>query len=92
MTKEVLVTIQGLQFDAESQNDEEMDKIESIYPGEYRTEWDAYCSWRTSLSLTLFSISTGFSTTLSGETLCCPVKNGIFCLKEVLLNQMGKHH
>ena len=35
MTKEVLVTIQGLQFDAESQNDEEMDKIESIYPGEY---------------------------------------------------------
>lgn len=35
MTKEVLVTIQGLQFDAESTNDEEMDKIESIYPGEY---------------------------------------------------------
>ena len=35
MTKEVLVTIQGLQFDAESNNDEELDKIESIYPGEY---------------------------------------------------------
>lgn len=35
MTKEVLIAIQGLQFDAESQNDEEMDKIESIYPGEY---------------------------------------------------------
>lgn len=35
MTKEVLITIQGLQFDAEAQNDEEMDKIESIYPGEY---------------------------------------------------------
>lgn len=35
MTKEVLVTIQGLQFDAEAQNDEELDKIESIYPGEY---------------------------------------------------------
>ena len=29
MTKEVLIAIQGLQFDAESQNDEEMDKIES---------------------------------------------------------------
>ncbi len=35
MTKEVLITIQGLQFDAEAQNDEELDKIESIYPGEY---------------------------------------------------------
>lgn len=35
MTKEVLITIQGLQFNAEVQNDEEMDKIESIYPGEY---------------------------------------------------------
>ena len=35
MTKEVLVTIQGLQFDAESKNNEELDKIESIYPGEY---------------------------------------------------------
>lgn len=35
MTKEVLITIQGLQFDAEAQNDEEMDRIESIYPGEY---------------------------------------------------------
>lgn len=35
MTKEVLITIQGLQMDAEAQNDEEMDKIESIYPGEY---------------------------------------------------------
>ena len=35
MTKEVLITIQGLQFDAEAQNDEELEKIESIYPGEY---------------------------------------------------------
>ncbi len=35
MTKEVIVTIQGLQFDAESQGEEELDKIESIYPGEY---------------------------------------------------------
>lgn len=35
MTKEVLITIQGLQFDGESENDEELDKIESIYPGEY---------------------------------------------------------
>ena len=35
MTKEVLIKIQGLQFDAESQGDEELDKIESIYPGEY---------------------------------------------------------
>lgn len=35
MTKEVLITIQGLQFDAEVQTDEELDKIESIYPGEY---------------------------------------------------------
>lgn len=35
MTKEVIITIQGLQFDAEAQNDEELDKIESIYPGEY---------------------------------------------------------
>ena len=35
MTKEVLITIQGLQFDVEAENDEELDKIESIYPGEY---------------------------------------------------------
>lgn len=35
MTKEVLITIQGLQFDVEVENDEELDKIESIYPGEY---------------------------------------------------------
>lgn len=35
MTKEVLITIQGLQFDAEAQTDEELDKIESIYPGGY---------------------------------------------------------
>lgn len=35
MTKEVLITIQGLQFDSEAQNDEELDQIESIYRGEY---------------------------------------------------------
>ena len=34
MTKNVIVSIQGLQFDA-AQNDEELDKIETIYPGEY---------------------------------------------------------
>ena len=32
MTKNVIVSIQGLQFDA-AQNDEELDKIETIYPG-----------------------------------------------------------
>ena len=35
MTKEVLITIQGLQFDVEAETDEQLDKIESIYPGEY---------------------------------------------------------
>lgn len=35
MTREVLITIQGLQFDADAETDEELDKIESIFPGEY---------------------------------------------------------
>ncbi len=35
MTKEVLITIQGLQYDVETQSEEELDQIESIYPGEY---------------------------------------------------------
>lgn len=35
MTKEVLITIQGLQFDVDAETDEELDKIESIFPGEY---------------------------------------------------------
>ena len=35
MTKEVLITIQGLQFDIDAETDEELDQIESIFPGEY---------------------------------------------------------
>lgn len=42
MTKEVLITIQGLQFDVEAQTDEELDKIESIYPGEYYNRGGAH--------------------------------------------------
>ena len=35
MTKDVLLCIQGLQFEEEAQNDEELDKIETICAGEY---------------------------------------------------------
>lgn len=35
MTKEVLLCIQGLQFEEDARNDEELDKIETICTGEY---------------------------------------------------------
>lgn len=35
MTKDVLLCIQGLQFEEEAQNDEELDRIETICAGEY---------------------------------------------------------
>lgn len=35
MTKNVLLSIQGLQYQEEALNDEELDKIEIICPGEY---------------------------------------------------------
>ena len=35
MTQDVLLCIQGLQFEEEAQNDEELDKIETICAGEY---------------------------------------------------------
>ena len=35
MTKDVLLCIQGLQFEEDARNDEELDKIETICTGEY---------------------------------------------------------
>ncbi|MBQ0027863.1 MAG: hypothetical protein KBS96_04600, partial [Lachnospiraceae bacterium] len=53
-------------------------EIVCIFREVLHMELDVYYSFLASLSLTDLSMSTGFNMTLSGETLCCPVRSGIF--------------